>query len=1213
MRKSGSSRSFIAFLFMVVTLLPGSMFAQSQPLFTETLGFATKTGFRGVFSWKATQPVQGIVRFGTSPTALTQSVEPVPGVSDTAQIAIAFLNKGQTYYWQVEDKLTGKKSAIQQFESKNAYNDWNGSAYTIGLMVQLDSQALDPSIPNDLALTDIAQGINVFAERFYDATDGFIRVGKVIVTDTNFDYAGNIPFQPVVCSNTLTNVADVLVQTSVPFDSHTFGGFAIDNPCIGFYVGRLGQLVVPWEDDLHFGFVAAHEMAHYALSAPDLYPEAPNGGGGDCKNLAWDGSLMHNTGGWNGTRWELTELDRNPTLTPCVHGTNSYSWDRLRERYTEVPLLPTGPISDLYNDKARGNPDGGALEIWILDREPGASTLTRFEGDDNVAVCTPTSPQISDASGDATGVFIVEGTPLPSEPSLDILSANVRWNDTTKALTFTIKVKDLTDLPPNGAVGHYFRYYFTYNNTAYQLIARRDPTGEVRSLLKGDNTSLGTTGLAGSFNAATDEITIVLPASRFATAQPAAPPLAIGQQLGGFQVLAQRYLGAPTLTADTGRGSCSYTIGQENMQPNGAPVAVDDTAATTEDASVDINVLANDRDPEGDPISIVSATAGSNGTTAVNANGTIRYTPRATFSGSDQFSYTIKDSNGGTGSAKVSVTVANAPDAPIARNDSAATPASTSVRIDVLANDTDEDGDSLAIVSVTQGAQGATAVDGNAIVYTPGGGFTGGDTFNYTVSDPSGLRSTATVTVFRSDCFTGYADDFEPGADAGWTYSNANTGLPTTTTWTVLPDPLASSGTNSFFTDTSDLSPDKDDRLISPAVKATPMTKLSFWHRFGFEDTYDGGVIEVSSDGGATWADVTAVGGFFEKFGYNGTSSALNSRPAFTNLSPTTMSETVVNLGALAGKTINIRFRAKTDANSGSIGWRLDDVRFTDISGTNCSLPTNRLPVAVDDSAVTQESAPVTINVLANDSDPNGDAIRVQSVTSPSNGSVVTDGRTITYTPRSGFGGTDTFHYTLEDAFGGTDVAKVTVEVNRNPVAANDSVSTAEDRAITINVLANDNDADGDAVIATSVTGASNGTTVLNSDGSVSYSPRLNFHGADSFSYSISDGRGGAATGQVSVTVVAVNDAPVANTDSATTAKNRSVTIDVVANDSDVDGDALRIISVGRPQRGSASITPDNKIRFSPRPGFRGTDSFEYTIEDGQGATASARVTVTVD
>lgn len=360
---------------LALALLAPALASAQEPVFTQTVAFATKTGFRAVFAWSARQPVLGVVRYGTSPNALTQSVSPFPGLPDTAQMAVAQVQTGQTYFYRVQDTLTGATSPIGSFTATNAYNDWNGSTYTLDLLVQLDLQSLPPEIPADLALEDIAAGVNVFAERLHDALDGYARLGRVLITDTLLDYPLNLPFIAPVCDPLRSNLADVLVQTTVPFDSHTFGGWAIDDPCVSFYVGRLGQLVVPWEDDLHFGYVATHEMIHYAFNAPDLYLLNSDA---DCINPVWDGSIMHNTGGFDGVQWTLTELDRNPVLTPCSHGTQPWSWDVLRERYTQVPLAPVGPIDHGRADFARGNPDGGALEIWILNREVASSTLTRY-------------------------------------------------------------------------------------------------------------------------------------------------------------------------------------------------------------------------------------------------------------------------------------------------------------------------------------------------------------------------------------------------------------------------------------------------------------------------------------------------------------------------------------------------------------------------------------------------------------------------------------------------------------------------------------------------------------------------------------------------------------------------------------------------------------------------------------------------------------------
>ncbi|MFP5247956.1 MAG: fibronectin type III domain-containing protein, partial [Thermoanaerobaculia bacterium] len=512
-----------------------------QSIFLETEGFATKTGFRGVFTWKASQPVTGVVHYGTSPTALTQSVSGVPGAPDTAQLAVASnLERGKTYYWQVEDTLTGAKSPVKSLEAKNAYTSWNGEVYTINMLVALDLDSLPPDIPHDLALQDIANGMNIFAERLYDALDGYARLGKVIITDTNLDYAVNQPFGDpaggAVCDGENTTVADVLVQTTVPFDSHTWSGWAIDNPCIGFYVGRIGQLVVPWEDELHFGAVAAHELMHYAFNAPDLYTvEGPVTV--DCRNIDWDGSLMHNTGGFIG-KWELTELDRNPTLTPCNHGNEPYSWDVLRTRYTEVPLNPEGPIQDMFNLEAKGHPDGSGLEIWILDRNPASSTLTRYAPDDTVPPCGPTLPQVVDKAGDATristGVLIAEPDPgVGSDDNLDITEARLTWDASTESLVFHIKVKDLKDMLSPPAITHSYRWYFDYERKRYHIRANRNLDGTSSRELRLGTTVLAT-GLPGTFDIANDEITVVLKQI------PGAPGLSPGQKLESFELYGRR-------------------------------------------------------------------------------------------------------------------------------------------------------------------------------------------------------------------------------------------------------------------------------------------------------------------------------------------------------------------------------------------------------------------------------------------------------------------------------------------------------------------------------------------------------------------------------------------------------------------------------------------------------------------------------------------------
>jgi len=174
-------------------------------------------------------------------------------------------------------------------------------------------------------------------------------------------------------------------------------------------------------------------------------------------------------------------------------------------------------------------------------------------------------------------------------------------------------------------------------------------------------------------------------------------------------------------------------------------------------------------------------------------------------------------------------------------------------------------------------------------------------------------------------------------------------------------------------------------------------------------------------------------------------------------------------------------------------------------------------------------------------------------------------------------------------------------QTNNSPVAADDSATTDQGVPVTIAVLGNDSDPDGDPLAVDSLTPPANGSAVINADHTVPYTPHPGFAGADSFSYSITDGSGGTASAAVSVTVNATNSAPVAVDDSATTAQGVPVTIAVLGNDSDPDGDPLAVDSLTPPANGSAILNADHTVTYTPNPGFAGADSFSYSITDGSG------------
>ncbi|MNJ86419.1 hypothetical protein D3C87_39130 [compost metagenome] len=277
--------------------------------------------------------------------------------------------------------------------------------------------------------------------------------------------------------------------------------------------------------------------------------------------------------------------------------------------------------------------------------------------------------------------------------------------------------------------------------------------------------------------------------------------------------------------------------------------------------------------------------------------------------------------------------------------------------------------------------------------------------------------------------------------------------------------------------------------------------------------------------------------------------------------------------------------------------------------------PVNDSPVANGDTATTDENAPVVIDVPSNDTDPEGniDLTSVTIVDQPSNGTVTVDPTTgeITYTPNPGFNGTDTLIYSICDTgmpvLCDTALVIITVNpVNDPPVANGDTETTDEDTPVVIDVTSNDTDPDGnlDITSVTIVDQPSNGTVTVDPlTGEITYTPNSNFNGTDTLIYSICDTGMPVLcdTALVIITVNPVNDAPVANDDTATTNEDTPVVINVPSNDTDPDGniDNTSVTVVDQPSNGTVTVDPlTGEITYTPNPGFNGTDTLVYSICD---------------
>ncbi|WP_223789676.1 Ig-like domain-containing protein [Marinicella meishanensis] len=279
----------------------------------------------------------------------------------------------------------------------------------------------------------------------------------------------------------------------------------------------------------------------------------------------------------------------------------------------------------------------------------------------------------------------------------------------------------------------------------------------------------------------------------------------------------------------------------------------------------------------------------------------------------------------------------------------------------------------------------------------------------------------------------------------------------------------------------------------------------------------------------------------------------------------------------------------------------------------------NALPVANDDGlTINRNSAGIVIDVLGNDTDEDvNDVLVIESTTAASNGTVVNNGDAITYTPNSGFVGTDSFTYTVSDGEGGTDTATVTVTVvNTGPIANDDATSLAVGETVVVDVLNNDSDPDGqvsELSVIDFTSSSADLTVVNNGDGTLSITAMAGAVGLNTITYTISDADGATDQATVSVTVADPNTAPVAVDDAYFTNMNQSRTINVLLNDSDPDGDPLTLVSVNTDGLiGEViDVNADGTMTYVPPADWCGETSFTYTITDGtQEATATVVMTV---
>ncbi len=275
--------------------------------------------------------------------------------------------------------------------------------------------------------------------------------------------------------------------------------------------------------------------------------------------------------------------------------------------------------------------------------------------------------------------------------------------------------------------------------------------------------------------------------------------------------------------------------------------------------------------------------------------------------------------------------------------------------------------------------------------------------------------------------------------------------------------------------------------------------------------------------------------------------------------------------------------------------------------------PPDQTPIAIDDSASLAEDGQVVIAVRDNDSGGDG-ALVVAEVTAPQHGTATIEGGAVRYVPAPDYFGDDSFSYVLRDEDGDTATATVSLAVTAvddTPAATLDLFTIVEDSSgASFAVLANDLGLGDGPIEIVTITSPSHGTVTLVGD-KLLYVPSPNHNGSDAFTYTVRDVDGQRSSTSVFVTVTPVNDAPIARDDSFEVIAGLSTTLSVLANDVDPDGHALRLVSVTAPLFGTAVVTGNQVVFLAPL-GILGLSTFSYEVTDGQGAFATATVSLSV-
>jgi hypothetical protein len=664
------------------------------------------------------------------------------------------------------------------------------------------------------------------------------------------------------------------------------------------------------------------------------------------------------------------------------------------------------------------------------------------------------------------------------------------------------------------------------------------------------------------------------------------------------------YLGADTFDYAVSDGTAADTgTVSVTVVANSPPVAVDDTLTTKLNTQGTASVLVNDTDANGDTLTAAGNTDPPHGTAACDTSGSCTYTPDAGYLGADAFDYTVSDGEA-TDTGTVNVTV-ESPCAPAACIDngtvllavrpegdlnsfdgtgSPAGPGDVGLEFVPTGNDATSPG---CLCEGWGVADAGSAVTGYANVAVDGVQGMTLETFTHT-------SSTAVSVVNIQNTFR-VTQNYHPAAqtpnlyDATVTIANISGHALSDVRYRRVMD--------------WDIEPTAFHEFVT--IDGGNASELLFDSDNGFETANPLG---ARSDSGHTgnFADAGPAdhGALFD-FGLGSLAAGASTTFHVFYGAAATEAAALTAVNAVGAEVFSL---GQPDTPDGpTVGTPNTFVfAFAGVGGAAIFSPD-----AADDTLGTATNAAGSVNVLANDTDPNGDTLTVTTpAPAAAHGTVACAANGLcTYTPAGGYVGADSFDYAVSDGHGGADTATVHVTVsavNHAPAASDVSVATDQDTAAGVTLAATD--ADGDALSYAVGAGPAHGT-LSGTGSSRTYTPAAGYSGVDSFTYSASDGKAVSNAATVAITVRRVNHAPTASAGSIATDQNTAAAVTLIA--SDPDGDALTYTIVVSPTHGTLSGTGSSRS-YTPAAGYSGPDSFTFKASDGTVDSNTATVSITV-